>query len=277
MAILTLEDKVKKQVQTAGKSLLDELRSVTNPKKKGRARMAVDELTDPHLLEMYFWMMHGKTDHWLAKRILKWGYHPEREVNNWRKMVRTFRDRALPLLKNTANLKDKPTKDVVYKQRARARRVVEAVDALKVLHETLAIQKERAEMLLDLERAMLLPWEDEAQQFSMALKEVWAAYFGAQSVNEALNSLARTAERTLEQERKLGIRDNTPSEATIHIQHRFDGFLEHVVTNDGQMLVEGVHRLFDTMEEKSVLLARGTDGQWTLEDGGGDENPQEDD
>jgi len=271
MAMLTLEDKIKQQVQRAGRSLLDQLREVTNPQKPGRARMAVGELNDHHLLELYFWMLEGKTDHWLAKRILKWGYRPDRELNNWRKMVRAFRDRALPLLKNISSVRDKSVRRQLYKQKDRAKKVSEQIDALKVLQDTLSIQKQRAEMLMGLERELLMPTLPDADEdpalteMKLHLREAWAAYFGPNAVNDALTSLARTADVTLDQERKLGIRDNQPSEATIHIQHKFQGFLEHVVSNEGQMLVEGVHNLFDEMEQRAVVMCLEDGGHWALE------------
>jgi len=272
--LLSLEDRVRKQVETAGRSLLDQLREAVEPRAKGRAKMSISELNDKHLLEIYFWMCEGKTDHWVAKRIKSWGYSPERDLSNWRKMVRTFRDRAVPQLKDIAAVRDKKTREQLYHQRKRARKVAEKVDALQIMHETLALQKERAEMMLGLEKELLLPTEfddvpTDIKDLYVSMRKSWAEYFGPEAVNESLNALVRTADKVLDQERKLGIRDNAPSEATIHIQHQFQGFLEHTLTDGGHMLTAGVHNMFQKMEEEALTLKIDDGGNWSLEDGDG--------
>lgn len=270
-----LEEKIRKQVESAGKSLLNELRSISAPKDKGRARMAVDELSDKHLLEIYFWMIAGKTDHWIAKHILKLGYSPDRELTNWRKMVRTFRDRAVPQLQKTVKTPDKKVREVAYQQKARAKKLVENVDALSILHGALVQQKERAELLFSLEREILVPeaCDDEAKaEARMLMREAWAEYFGPRAVTDAFDALVRTADKVLDHEYKLGIRDNKPSTWTVEIQHKFHNFLESSITDNGHMLTQGVHVLFGKLEEEAVTLEIKEDGKWELGGKAGEDN-----
>lgn len=233
------EEKIRESVETAGRKLLEHLRECAHP--KGKKGLAIRDLADRQLLELFFRLKFGTPSEQMARMLQRnWKFKPKMPLKSLAARIRTFRERAItPLLIHDNNLspRDQETK---HNATVLAKKISNKLDALATFRWAVSAQESRCKKWLNIEKRV--PMKEIAKELKM---------------------LAEMCKDYLNLEMDLGLRERQPDETSVVHKSQFD-LIVGGFENQGKTMLSIVNNVLKEAEEHVMTLEMGEDGVYDV-------------